>query len=127
MRYLLLPFLLLGCATAGSPGGTDEQAELAKEIGNRLAGAPTSCVPVSSSESLVVIDSRTLVLRSGSTLWVNRLRGSCPGLRPLGTVIVEVQGNLYCRGDRIRGLEPGSTIPGPICPLSDFVPYRRPT
>ena len=35
-------------------------------------------------------------------------------------------GGQYCRGDRVRGLEPGAIIPGPTCNLGDWVPYRQP-
>ena len=125
MRHLLLPLLLFGCAAPGQLAPADGQADLAKEIGGRAPGPATNCVSASPSQSLDVVDAKTLVLRSGGTLWVNRLASSCPGLRPSGTVIVEVQGNSYCRGDRVRGLEPGLTIPGPSCPLGNFVPYRR--
>jgi hypothetical protein len=66
------------------------------------------------------------VLRRGDTVWVNRLEGHCPGLRPLNTLVVEPSlGGQYCRNDRVRAIEPGSSIPGPICPLGDFTPYRR--
>lgn len=125
VRHLLLPLMLFGCASPGALGPAEGQADLAKEISDRAAGPSRSCVPASPSQSLDVVDSRTLVVRSGGTLWVNRLAENCPGLRPFNPVIVEVQGSSYCRGDRVRGREPGLTIPGPSCPLRDFVPYRR--
>jgi hypothetical protein len=46
-------------------------------------------------------------------------------MRPLATLIVESHGSQYCRGDRIRAVEPPSAVPGPACVLRDFVPYRR--
>jgi hypothetical protein len=126
MRAILLAFLVVGCTAPGPLSSASSQADLAAELDGRVAGAPESCVSTSASQGLRVVDSRTLVHHSGRTVWVNRLAGDCPGLRPLDTVIVEVRGAQYCRGDRVRGLSPGTTIPGPVCPLGDFIPYRLP-
>lgn len=118
----LLPFLLLaaGCATASA-----READLSGELAGRTAGKAEECVPSSTGSNLVARDSRTLVYRDGDTLWVNRLAAACPGLRPTATLIVELHGSRYCRGDRFRTIEPGSSIPGPSCLLGDFTPYRR--
>ena len=126
MRTLLLAILAAGCTSPAPLSSASSQADLAKELEGRVAGAPESCVAISASQGLRVVDSRTLVYYRGGTVWVNRLAEDCPGLRPLDTVVVEVHGAQYCRGDRVRGLSPGTTIPGPMCPLGDFVPYRRP-
>ncbi len=124
MRALLLLLCLSGCAAGALPPEERQRAGLAQDLQGRAAGAPESCVSVFPSQALEIIDSRTLALRSGSTIWVNRLEAECPGLRPLDTLIVEVQGNRYCRRDRIRSLPRGTTIPGPLCFLGDFTPYR---
>jgi hypothetical protein len=124
MRALLLAFLAVGCSLPGPLSTANSQGDLAKELEGRVAGAPESCVATSASQGLRVVDPRTLVYQSGGRVWVNRLAADCPGLRPLDTVVVEVHGGRYCRGDRVRGLSPGTTIPGPTCPLGDFVPYR---
>jgi hypothetical protein len=91
----------------------------------RIAGKPQSCISSQTSEGLRAIDSATLAYGSGATIYLNRLGGSCPGLRDLSTIIADVHGGQYCRGDHIRALEPGSIIPGPTCNLGDWVPYRR--
>ena len=127
MPRLIFILLLAGCAATTPATESRETAGLAQELQGRVGGEPTSCVSVMSSERLTVVDRRTLVLRSGRTLWVNQLQADCPGLDPLNTLIVEAQGSRYCRGDHVRGLAPGSAIAGPICPLGDFVPYRRPS
>lgn len=126
MRCLLLLLCLSGCAAGALPVGERERAGLAQELQGRMAGAAESCVSAFPSQALEIVDSQTVVLRSGGTIWVNRLMSACPSLRPLDTLIVEVQGSRYCRGDRIRSLPRGSTIPGPLCFLGDFTPYRLP-
>jgi hypothetical protein len=125
MRSLILAFALTACAATGSPSAvTDEEHELTRELRDRVAGPPEDCVSATGSQGLRIVDSRTIVYGSGSTLWVSRLESACPALRPLNILIVDVQGGQYCRGDRVRGLEPGSTIAGPVCLLGKFTPYR---
>jgi hypothetical protein len=124
MRPLLLPILVAGCA-AGTGGPGQREADLSRELAGRTAGEPRDCVSASLGSNLNVRDRQTLVYRQGDTIWVNRLEAACPGLDPMSRLIVEVHGSQYCRGDRIRGAEPGMSIPGPSCPLGAFTPYRR--
>lgn len=125
MRALPLLILLGACAADTTQSESRDQRALREELAGLAEGPPESCAPARQNESLQIVDRETLVLRSGNTIWVNRLDGSCPGLRPLATLIVEAHGSRYCRGDRVRALEPQSTIPGPVCILRDFIPYRR--
>jgi hypothetical protein len=60
----------------------------------------------------------------GRTIYINHFGGPCPGVAQLNTLIVDVQTDRYCRGDRVRGLEPGAIIAGPTCILGDWIPYR---
>ena len=117
----LLPLLVL----AACAGGPAREADLSLELAGRTAGPPQDCAPASAGDSLVARDPHTLVYRRGDTIWVNRLAAACPGLGPMSTLIVEVHGSQYCRGDRIRATEPGRVIPGPSCLLGAFTPYRR--
>jgi hypothetical protein len=123
----LLPFLLLaaGCAATDSDGPTREAQALGRELEGRVAGTPQACVPARQAQSLEIVDRQTLVYRDFDTVYVNRLDVGSPGMRPLASLIVEVHGRQYCRGDRVRAVESGTTIPGPVCILRDFVPYRR--
>ena len=123
----MIPFAAIALASCAAPPPTDApdpafQAELA----GRAAGPPQSCVAAQTGDAPRVIDGHTLAYGSGRTIYVNRLPAECPGLRPLETLVIEVNGGNFCRGDRFRTVEPGSIIPGPTCLLSDWVPYRRP-
>lgn len=119
---LLFAFVIASCAEPSAPVGNPIGAELE----GRIAGAPQSCVPIERSSNLTAVDSRTLVYRSGSTIYVNHPGSPCPAIAPLNTLIVDAQQGRYCRGDRVRGLEPGATIAGPVCILGEWVPYRKP-
>lgn len=115
--------ILAGCRAA-VPAGGEGGGQFQAEIAGRVAGPAQTCVSVLPDQNLRVIDSRTVAYRSGPTLWVSRLPAPCPGLSPYNSIIVERSGSQTCRGDRIRGLEPGGIIPGPVCNLSDWTPYR---
>jgi hypothetical protein len=124
----LIALLITACVVAGCtrpaepPGGA-----FARELTGRVAGAPQTCVSAINNQNLRVIDASTVAYDSGRTIYVNRLPGPCPAIAQLGTVIVDARdGSQYCRGTRIRGLETGAIIPGPWCPLGDWVPYGKP-
>ena len=118
----LLPFLILvsACAT-----GSAREADLGGELAGRSAGPPQDCVSTSPGVNLAPRDSQTLVYSRGDTIWVNRLPAACPGLNAISTLVIEAHGSLYCRNDRIRAVEPGQSIPGPMCRLGSFTPWRR--
>ncbi|HEX3423132.1 MAG TPA: hypothetical protein VHS33_07000 [Sphingomicrobium sp.] len=124
MRELLLigvALSLLGCSGPVNPPGSD----FAQTTAGRVAGPPQSCIPTDRSSGIRALDEQTLAYGGGRTLYINHLGGPCPGVRPLSTLIIEVHGNQYCRGDGVRAREMGSILAGPTCILGDWVPYRR--
>ena len=125
MRSLPILFVLGACAATGPIPSVSDGAELARQLQGRVAGEPVSCVATRAGHGLTIIDRGTVAFGGGGTLWVNRLASDCPSLRPFDTLIVETHGARYCRGDHVRALPSGTSIPGPICVLGDFVPYRR--
>ena len=127
MRMILLaPALLAACVSTAADGPTRDQRAFQRDIAERVAGETERCLPYSSSSTggVRIVDNRTVVYRVGGTLWVNTLRGECPGLRPGDTLITEPFGSSLCDGDRLRALQPGSSIPGPTCLFGRFTPYR---
>jgi len=128
MRALMLISVAAVAASGCTrPVAPNQDAAFAHELAGRVAGAPQGCVGTMQGQNLRVIDGQTLAYDQGATIWVNKLGASCPAIEPLNMVIVEPQmGSQYCRGDHIRGLEPGGIIPGPTCFLGEWTPYRRP-
>lgn len=124
MRLLPLLLLTAACAATGI-GPSSGETDLASELAGRNSGAPIECVAMSSGSNLVPRGRQALVYRRGDTIWVNRLTAACPGLDEMSQIVIEVQGSRYCRGDHFRTREPGLGIPGPICVLGSFTPYRR--
>lgn len=126
MLLSLGSLLLVGCTQPGPPPGSAPNNAFARDLAGRVAGKAQSCVTSFPNENLRIIDAQTIAYGSGRTIYVNHLGAPCPALSPYNTVIADVQGGQYCRGDRVRGLEPGATIPGPWCVLGNWIPYRQP-
>lgn len=126
MRLPVLASAMLVAACAAVPPANTDRAELADVLNGRVAAGTQSCVPITPGVNLTVLNSDTLLYDRGGTVWVNELRGSCPGLGTTSTLIVEPSSGQYCRGDQFREIEWGATIPGPTCVLGDFTAYRRP-
>lgn len=124
MRALIPVLALAGCAAAGSLGDRESEG-LRRDLAERVAGPAQRCVPRIQATGLSAVNRRTIVYDAPGTLWVNTLRADCPSLRPDSIIVIEVGGDSYCRNDRIRALDRGGSIPGPVCLLGDFTPYRR--
>lgn len=125
MRFLaLVPAVaavaLGSCAQQPAPPG----AALAQTLAGRVAGPPQECVSQFGQDHAYAIDAQTIAYGSGRTIYINRLAAPCPAVDPVNTLITETYGGEYCRGDHVRGNEPGSIIPGPVCNLNYWVPYR---
>lgn len=125
MRFAgaIAALLLASCA----PVPIASEADLARETAGRVAGPALSCISSSTGNNLRPLDAGTLAVGSGQTIYINHFAQPCQALSSTASLIVEAgAGGQYCRGDRIRTLEPGSTIAGPYCVLGDWIPYRRP-
>lgn len=117
----LFAMALASCAQPPQPAG----AEVAQALAGRVvAGPPQTCVSQFGSDHMYALDPQTVAYGYGKTIYVNRLAAPCPAVHQLNTLISESYGGMHCRGDRIRGAEPGAIIPGPVCILQNWVPYR---
>lgn len=126
MRALMLiaaTALVASCSRPVSPPASG----FAATVAGRVAGPVRSCISTNPAENLHALDSQTLAYGYGRTIYINRLPAACPAVDESNTLVVEAGiGGEYCRGDRVRGLEPGANIPGPSCNLGDWVPYTHP-
>ena len=123
-----LTLLMLGaCATGPEPRAQldpREEKELAEALKGKVAGTPISCVTNRSSANLHAIGDQTLIYRVSKNLtYRNDLIGRCPGLGRGDTLVMQVWGDQYCRGDLAHAVDLFSGIPGGSCALGDFVPY----
>ena len=125
MRLALTMLLLLaGCSSPDLH--SRDRADLAAQLAGRTAGPPQDCVSIEQTSSLRPVDPETVIVDRGGTIFVNHLAGACGNLEPTDTLIVEVHGSQYCRGDHFRSRPfGGGAVPGPICTLGSFTPYTR--
>jgi hypothetical protein len=122
----IIPSSILA-AVAGScaPSSPTGAPTLLADLAGRTAGAPQRCVPTRLTGSLRIAAPQTILYGSGRTIWVNRLPPPCASMGLMDVIVVEPVGTQYCRGDLVRTINAVSKIPGPACPLGDFVPYTR--
>ena len=107
---------------------TDKQASLlTRELDGKVAGAPVNCISDFNADDMIRVSDNILLYRvSGRLVYKNTLRSSCPGLaRDTDIVVTEQFGGQKCRGDLVRLVDRTSGIPGPVCSLGEFVPYRK--
>ena len=123
-----------GCAnaprdTAAAPLTAQQSEKLAKLIGDRVAREPVNCLPVGTrSASSTGVSPNVLVYQQGGgPVYVNNLRGTCPGIESNWDVIVteQFQGQA-CNGDIIRLVDRTTGMFGGSCALGEFTPYVRP-
>ena len=124
-----------GSASAGTDATTasaaadltqSQTADLARALKGKTPGAPVNCVSASELGNPVPVgDSILLYSGSGGVTYRNNLRAACPGLgRNDDLLVAEVYGAQQCSGDRVRQVDRFSGIPGPVCGLGAFIPYR---
>ncbi|MES2120764.1 MAG: hypothetical protein V4513_09335 [Pseudomonadota bacterium] len=122
----LMPLAAFAVASCAPQPPAPPNMAFAQELAGHVAGPQQTCVSTSPDQNLRVVDSRTVAYGWGRTIYVNQLAAECPSLSPYNTLIVEASAGQYCRGDRVRALEPGGIIPGPSCNLGNWVTYREP-
>jgi hypothetical protein len=126
MRPLIILAAAVAVASCSRPAMPPGSA-LAEATAGRIPGPAQSCVTAYPAENLHALDAQNIAYGYGKTIYINHFAAPCPAIEPGNTLIVDAGvGNEYCRGDRVRGREPGAIIAGPSCNLGNWVPYRLP-
>jgi hypothetical protein len=138
MSYAKITLALLGmallaaCTQGEAPTSplplTEKQAkQYERQMTGLTAGEPVRCISNISQPGIVRISDDLLLYRvSGRLIYQNRLKSPCPGLaRDNDVIVTEQSGSQQCSGDLLRLVDRVGGIPGPVCILGDFVPYRK--
>jgi hypothetical protein len=129
MRKILLT--LAAAATLAAPAAASPrlygEAELAKLLEGRTAGAPVDCIDLSRVYSSHIVDKTAIVYEAGSTLWVNRPRAGAETLDSADVMVLKPFDHHLCRVDTIEMRESGARFYKGSVFLGDFVPYRKET
>jgi hypothetical protein len=117
---------LPGAATASDEAYPKGEAELAKMLEGRVAGAPVKCVTPHLLQNSTVIDRTAIVYRSGSKLYVNRPRIGASSLDSDDILVTKIYGSQLCNIDKIDLVDRGTRSWSGFVSLGDFVPYTKP-
>jgi hypothetical protein len=119
--------LVASCAPA--PVGHTPRAaqQLASALAGRTPGQPVNCIPTFRANEMQVIDDETILFRDGSTIYLQKTKGSCPGLASgANTLVTRSRGiNQLCSGDIQRLVNLPSGVGAGACVFGPFVPYTR--
>ncbi len=115
--------LLAGTAAQARERLTGEE-KLAKLLEGRVAGAPVSCINLTTARESQIIDKTAIVYDSGNTIYVNRPRQ--PGALDSDDILVtRTWGTQLCKLDVVRLRDRTMFMDRGFVGLEEFVPYRR--
>lgn len=115
--------LVAGPAVAGK--GLDREAELARAIGDRVAGPAVDCIDLHRVRGSHIIPGTAIVYDAGGVIYVNRPRNGAESMRPWDIMINRLQTSRLCSIDTVELVDQGSNMMTGIVFLGEFVPYRR--
>lgn len=129
---VLCASLLLAACSAGrgeKPENPQTLAGVDAALAGRVAGPPSSCVPVSTPSLHTTTYGRTILYRSatsGGPIYRNDTDGGCEGAAR-GDILVSVEHEgRPCAGDIVRTVDSTSRFTTGSCALGQFVPYTKP-
>ncbi len=133
ISILILAGLTAACTQSGAlstpqPLTEKQSSILTKALAGRVAGKPVNCVNNLPSTNFTRVSDNILLYQStGRTVYQNTLPYRCNGLSRDDDIMVfeNLFGSNYCKGDLIRLVDRTSGIPGGVCRLGEFVPYKR--
>ena len=115
--------LLAGGAAQAAPA--DREAELARALEGRVAGAPVTCIDLHRVRSSRVIPNTAIIYNAGGTLYVNRPRAGARSLNKWDALVTRTPTTRLCSVDSVQLVEPNSGMMTGVVMLDEFVPYRR--
>ncbi|MEO6198898.1 MAG: hypothetical protein ABIO68_03025 [Sphingomicrobium sp.] len=127
---LLLGATLVGCSAVPPAPMRDakQQQEYMRLIGDKVAGAPMSCLQSYDQRDMSIIDGHTLGFRVGTgTLNVVTLGEGC-GMLDTGGYALQTRsfGQGLCSGDVAQVIDVLNHITVGSCTIGTIVPYVRP-
>lgn len=112
-------------ATPASAEPADREAELARALEGRVAGAPIDCVDLRRIRSSRMIADTAILWDAGHTIYVNRPRAGADSLNHWDTIVTRTPTGRLCSIDSVTLVDlPSNSMTGVVL-LGEFVPYRR--
>lgn len=129
---LILVAATAGCAAAppqaAAPLSAKQQSQMARLLGDKVAGTPQSCLPSWRAHDMTAVDDSTIIFRdSPGRVWLQKPQNPC-NLLSVGTYALVTRNTTgqLCRGDIAQVVDTLSGANVGTCVMGDFVPYVRP-
>ena len=102
-------------------------AKLAGALSGRVPGPAQRCITKFRTTKVRPIDDATILYDQGSTIFVQKPPGGCPGLTN-GNYALETRStnDQMCAGDANDLVNLQTGLHGPVCIFGEFVPYTKP-
>ena len=134
MKYfplLVIASALASCSASPPPTGMApaDQERLAALTAGKVAGPPTSCLPMWRSNDMIVIDEHNIVFRDNSKrLYLNHMDpAGCLNIDGgRNALVTRTTTTSLCRGDIAEVLDTASRMTIGSCVFGDFIPYTTP-
>jgi hypothetical protein len=120
---LLAGTLMLSGVAQAKP--QDREAELARALEGRVAGAPVSCISLRQIRSSRIIPDTAILYEAGNVIYVNRPENGADQLNQWDTMVTRTHTPQLCSVDTITMVDRASQNFTGVVFLGDFVPYRR--
>ena len=134
MKYftlMLIASALGSCSASPPPAGMTpaNQARLAALTAGKVAGPPSSCLPMWKSNDMIAIDEHNIVFRDNSRrLWINHMDpAGCLNIDGgRNALVTRTTQTSLCRGDIAEVLDTASRMVIGSCVFGDFIPWTTP-
>lgn len=130
MKKALMILAASAAALSAAPATISAKAkltpaeELDKLLAGRVAGKPQTCISLSDSRDMRVIDKTAIVYGWGNTIWVNRTNDPA-SLDSDDILVSRVWGASLCSLDLLQQHDRSGGFWRGFVSLGDFVPYRK--
>ena len=121
---LALGGLIVAAPVQAKPAA-DGEAELARALGDRVAGEPVDCVNLRDVRSTRVIDGTAILYDTGRTIYLNRPTSGAHSLDRWDTLVTRLHSSRLCSIDVVHLYDSGTRFQSGSVFLDRFVPYRR--
>jgi hypothetical protein len=126
-KSLILAAALLAAPALAADAPIKGQAELAKKLEGRVAGAPVDCLNLRDIRSATIIDRTAILYRTGANkLYVNYPRGGAGSLDKWDILVTNTHSSQLCSIDIVRLVDSTSKMQTGFVSLGKFVPYTKP-
>lgn len=125
LKTLLLTAALIATPALAAPRD-DPDTQLRKALAGRVAGKPTDCISLTSTNSSQIIAGKAIIYRNGSRLYVNEPRSGAKSLDEDDILVTRVTGSQLCSIDTVNLVDRASQVQHGFVILGKFVPYTKP-